>query len=152
MRICIPTEDDKGSESRVFNHFGTAPFFTIVDVETARVVVVRVNGYHRQQHDHHIPELKAHDVGAVVCDRIGKRACAALRKEGIDVLAAVGGTVSDVLNAVNAGETSTISPAEACGGGRHGRRGQGESRRPGRGGPGRRDEGRREQRGAARRR
>lgn len=132
MRICIPTEDDRGSESRVFNHFGTAPFFTIVDVETSRLEVVTTDGHHRQQRDHHIPELKAHHVSAVVCDRIGKRACAALRHAGIDVLAAVGGTVSDVLKAVNAGETSTILPADACGG------------------RGPRDENRRERRGTGR--
>jgi predicted Fe-Mo cluster-binding NifX family protein len=150
MRICIPTEDDAGVESRVYGHFGSAPFFTIVDVETARIEVVAVDGHHHQLPDHHISELKAHGVGAVVCDRIGKRACAALRKEGIDVLAAVGGTVSDVLEAVNAGQASTISPAEACGGRGHGRRRLEETRGPDRG-QGRRRERQRRRRGGSRR-
>jgi predicted Fe-Mo cluster-binding NifX family protein len=32
-RVCIPTEEGKGMESKVSNHFGRAPYFAFIDIE-----------------------------------------------------------------------------------------------------------------------
>ena len=34
MKIAFPTDSDNGLESQVFNHFGSAPFFIVVDSDT----------------------------------------------------------------------------------------------------------------------
>ena len=34
MKICIPTNTDSGTESTISGHFGSAPFFMIVDTES----------------------------------------------------------------------------------------------------------------------
>ena len=33
MKICFPVEKDEGIESQVYNHFGSAPVFIMVDTE-----------------------------------------------------------------------------------------------------------------------
>ena len=34
MKICFPVESDKGLDSEVFGHFGSAPIFVVFDTET----------------------------------------------------------------------------------------------------------------------
>ena len=33
MRICIPVQKNEGSESKPYNHFGSAPKFLVVNLE-----------------------------------------------------------------------------------------------------------------------
>ncbi|MCM8783155.1 MAG: hypothetical protein NC818_00015 [Candidatus Omnitrophica bacterium] len=40
MRICIPTETDKGLKAQVYSHFGSAPYFTIYDTEKETIETV----------------------------------------------------------------------------------------------------------------
>ena len=37
MKICMPTEGDKGISEKLYAHFGSAPYFTVVDTETGDV-------------------------------------------------------------------------------------------------------------------
>ena len=87
MKICIPTNDDRGCDSQASMHFGDAPFFVLAEVESAALEVLRnpeCHGHH--QSCHHTQVLKAHAVDAVVCEGIGRRAVDGLRDAGIDVL------------------------------------------------------------------
>ena len=121
MKICIPTEDNRGLESRAYGHYGSAPFFAMVDADSGRLEVVRNTDSHRRPHsDHHIDRLKAHDVDVVVCNGVGRRAFAALQEAGIDVLVPEHATIADIVSAMRAGEVRRLSTDEACGGGRHG--------------------------------
>jgi len=119
MKICIPTNDNRGLESQASMHFGSAPFFILADVESANLEVVpnpECQDHH--QSCHHIPLLKAHAVDAVVCEGIGRRAVSGLREAGIDVLVPPARTVSEIVHAVNAGDARPLSADDACGGGR----------------------------------
>ena len=49
MKICIPTTDNNGLESRAHGHFGSAPYFAVVDTETG---AVRVEANAGQRHRH----------------------------------------------------------------------------------------------------
>ena len=120
MKICIPTKDNRGLESRAHGHFGSAPFFAMVDADSDRLEVVRNTDLHHGPHScHHVDGLKAHDVDAVVCSGVGRRAFAALQEAGIDVLAPEHATVADIVSAMRAGEVRRLSTDEVCGGGRH---------------------------------
>lgn len=33
MKVCFPVQKDEGVESQVYNHFGSAPAFIVVDTE-----------------------------------------------------------------------------------------------------------------------
>jgi len=141
MKICIPTKDDHGLESRVYDHFGSAPFFAMMDADNGRLDVVRNTDLdHRHHSCHHIDGLKTHNVDVVVCSGVGRRAFAALQEAGIDVLVPEHATVADIVSTVRAGEAPRLSPDRACGGGRQGHshgagvgHGRGNCHTPGRG-------------------
>jgi predicted Fe-Mo cluster-binding NifX family protein len=132
MKICIPTEDDRGLESTASRHFGSAPFFTMADTDSGGIEVVRnPDCHHGPQSCHHIPILRAHRVDGVVCNAIGRRAHSAMADAGIDILAAGDGTVSQILATVSQGDPRRLSIEETCGGGR--RHGHGHRHGPCRG-------------------
>jgi len=49
MKICIPSKDPRGLSSEVFDHFGSAPWFTIVDTEEGKVRTIRNPNCHRDE-------------------------------------------------------------------------------------------------------
>ena len=123
MKICIPTSDDQGLQSTAFDHFGRAPFFTMVDIESGRLKVVANPSCHEHHGScHHTELLEAHAVDAVVCRGIGRGAVAGLHAAGINVLVPADPTVSEIVKSVGAGEARPLSVEDACGGGRHRRR------------------------------
>ena len=122
MKACVPTKDDRGLQSSPYEHFGSAPFFTIVNIESGQFeVVANAECHDHPESCHHIDLVKSYEVDAVVCSGVGRRAFAAMQSAGIEVLIPAEGTVSDIVKAVRAGETRRLSVDEACGGGRRGR-------------------------------
>lgn len=68
MRVCIPTVDANGMEAKASGHFGSAPYFTLVDLDTQKVESVQ------NEHAHHehgscnpVASLMGKEVDAVVC-------------------------------------------------------------------------------------
>jgi predicted Fe-Mo cluster-binding NifX family protein len=124
MKICIPTLSDLGVDAEMSEHFGSAPYFTIVDTEGDGVEVVRNSGLGEGPHsDHHVGALTARDVDAVVCNGVGRRAFAALHQAGIDVFSPSGKTVGGAVEAVRDGSATPLTEDQACGGGRREGRG-----------------------------
>jgi len=122
MKICVPTETATGSASRISDHFGGSPFFVVIDTEGDGVEIISGPGCGGQgSSDHHLGRLATHGVEAVVCRGMGKRAFAAMREAGLDVLRTELHTVSEVLEAAREGRLSPLTEEDACGGGRHGR-------------------------------
>ena len=118
MRICFPTEDDRGLASRVFGHFGSAPYLTIVDTATGTSeVIARGEGGGGHEHGACAPAALLASVGvdAVVCAGMGRRALSAL--QGAAVYLAAAGPVRDVLADFEAGRLAQLNAAEACAGG-----------------------------------
>lgn len=129
MKICIPTQDDLGLESQLFGHFGSAPFFTIVQVDDGDLQVVRNSGLHSHPGScHHVDELRANGIDAIACAGIGRRAFVGLQEAGIDVLLPEHGTVDKIVEAVRLGQLRKLSPDEVCGGGRPGGASSGHGR------------------------
>lgn len=132
MRLCIPTVDAAGLEGRLSGHFGSAPYYTLVETETRAVEVV-ANGHAEHEHGRcdAASSLQGLNVDAVVCQGLGRRAFAGLRDVGIAVFVAEPGTVSSALVAFGEGRARRMASEEACrgghqhgghhGGGRHGR-------------------------------
>lgn len=125
MKICIPSADDKGLESKVFDHFGRAPFFTLVELENGEIEVMPNPDCHstddRGRHScHHTGHLKARGVNAVVSGGIGRNAYAGLNRAGFEVLVADQPTVRDLVETVKNGGAQRLEMDRACGGGRFG--------------------------------
>jgi predicted Fe-Mo cluster-binding NifX family protein len=119
MRLCIPTDTDGGLEAPVSAHFGSAPYFTLVDGESGAVEVVVNRMAHRAPGTCEAARsLPDHAVGAVLCFGVGRRALAALRHLGIGVYVTEAGRAGAAADAFRAGRLRALDPAEACGGGR----------------------------------
>jgi predicted Fe-Mo cluster-binding NifX family protein len=96
MKICFPTVTLEGLTSRVYEHFGSAPGFVIVDIETQAVEEISNGDLH---HAHGMCQpLKAlgeHKVDAVAVGGIGMGALMKLQVQGVKVYRATEGTVGE---------------------------------------------------------
>jgi predicted Fe-Mo cluster-binding NifX family protein len=94
MKICFPAETLQGLESKVYEHFGSAPGFVIVDTESKSVEEINNNDLH---HAHGMCQpLKAlggREVDAVAVGGIGMGALMKLQAQGIRVFRVTQGTV-----------------------------------------------------------
>lgn len=118
MRLCLPTVHDHGRTALLSDHFGSAPYFTLVDTESGITDVIS------NHHAEHAPgscdaarSIAGHNVDAVVCLGLGRRALAKLESAGIPVFAADASTVAGAVEAFEAGRLRRMSAQAACGGG-----------------------------------
>ena len=121
MRLCLPTVDPSGLSSRLSPHFGSAPFFTLVDTASG-LVEAWSNAHEHHEHGRCNPAmgLVGRNLDAVVCRGLGRRALQRLADAGIPVLVTEGWTVAGALEAFHAGELRAMSDEEACAGHDHG--------------------------------
>lgn len=121
MLTCIPTKGNAGLEDTVFDHFGSAPYFTLYDSKTGEIKIVKNrNAHHSHGTCHPMNQLSRYHIDSVVCLGMGRRAIEALDFEGIRVYDAGSNKVSEVVDKIKAEELTEIDPARACRG--HGQR------------------------------
>jgi predicted Fe-Mo cluster-binding NifX family protein len=124
MKLCIPTEDDEGLDSRLCGHFGSAPFFALADTDSGEVEIKPNPG---REHSHGkcqpVERIDAERTDAVVCQGMGKRAVSSFQRAGVEVLITSAGTIRGVISQAAQGGLRTLSVQEACSGhgGSHGR-------------------------------
>ncbi len=120
MKICIPVEAFRGMESRVFGHFGSAPAFAIVDMETMAIEpVVNRDEHHEHGHCSPMKTIGRRQVNAVIVGGIGAGAIRGLEQAGIGVFRYSGGTVADAVREFRAGTLPMLTLQHACGGHGH---------------------------------
>jgi predicted Fe-Mo cluster-binding NifX family protein len=94
MKICFPTGTLQGLESQVYEHFGSAPGFVIVDTESKSVEEINNSDLH---HAHGMCQpLKAlggREVDAIAVGGIGMGALMKLQAQGIKIFRVTQGTV-----------------------------------------------------------
>jgi len=137
MKLCIPTEDSGGLDARVCEHFGSAPFYTVVDTETENFELLNNrNLKHRHGDCNPVSSIESQKIDAVVCGGLGKRALMRLQQSGFEVYLSRSQTVRDVVAEQKAGALHKATVEEACGGHSHGRgsgcgpgQGQGQGQR-----------------------
>lgn len=117
MKICVPTMGNKGLEEKVYGHFGSAPFFTVVDTETEAVEVIdNQNQHHSHGSCHPMIALDGKGVNAIVTGGMGRRAIEMLNAANVKVYQATGETVSQVVKEYKSGGLKELSPETACAG------------------------------------
>ena len=122
MRICIPTIEEKGLDSRVSEHFGRAPFHLVVNTETMEVVPLRrERECDDSGHGHCLPVrfLLAHGVDLVICREIGRGAFSRLGASNIDVFEAGADTVGAVIEHYSRNKNAMLRPQLCSGHGHH---------------------------------
>ncbi len=129
MRICIPIIKDRGMESRVSPHFGSAPVFMLIDQESGqRSVVQNPNQHHGHGQCRPLAALAGQEVSNLVVGGIGPGALAKLQAAGIEVFFCEDRTVEQAMAHFEAGALSRVTAQTACGHGHgHGQgHGQGQ--------------------------
>ena len=121
MKIAFPTQNNTGMDSLVFGHFGSAPNFVIVDVDSG--VYESISNPDRDHQHGQCQPLKALDgrtVDAVVVGGIGAGALIKLNEAGIKTYRAVEGTVRENLELIESGSLPILSLDQTCAGHRKG--------------------------------
>lgn len=115
MKVGFAVQSDQGMESRVYDHFGSAPAFIIVDTE--RNDSIQVSNRDRE-HVHGacnpVVALNGHSVHAVVVGGIGAGAIQKLNAMGVKVYFAQAPTVKENLELLIQNKLDEISARNAC--------------------------------------
>jgi len=115
MNICIPVEEDRGLQSPVCAHFGSAPAFMIVDVDSGSYRAIP-NG--NQHHGHGmcapLQSLQGEKIDGMVVGGIGMGALNKLNAASIRVYISEYATVAETVTAFKAGTLRPMQPGMAC--------------------------------------
>jgi predicted Fe-Mo cluster-binding NifX family protein len=115
MNICIPIEEDKGLESQVCAHFGSAPAFLIVDSDSgASKVILNTNQHHGHGGCAPLHSLQGEQIDGMVVGGIGMGALNKLKAANIQVYISEMATVSLTLAALKSGTLRIMQPNMAC--------------------------------------
>jgi predicted Fe-Mo cluster-binding NifX family protein len=122
MEVAFPVQEDRGIESMVYSHFGSAPLFIIADTEnnTAEAVANKDLDHHHGQCQP-LSALNGKHADAVVVGGIGRGALLKLWDAGVKVYRAVEGTVNENLKLIKSGLLPEFTPEQTCAG--HGKNG-----------------------------
>lgn len=117
MKIAFPTQENKGVDSAVYGHFGTARSFVIVDTDKRETTVVDNRDLN---HEHGkcqpMAALGGQNVDAVVVGGIGGGALRKLNGSGVTVYRAVEGTVARNLALVQDAKLPQFTMNQTCAG------------------------------------
>ncbi|MCX5811750.1 MAG: diguanylate cyclase [Proteobacteria bacterium] len=117
MKVCFAVQEDQGIESTVYNHFGSAPAFVVVDTEIKQAVTINnkdLNHVHGACNP--VMAIGGQNVDAVVVGGIGAGAIRGLNAAGIKVYGSVKETVKDNLDLFLENKLPELSALNACGG------------------------------------
>jgi predicted Fe-Mo cluster-binding NifX family protein len=122
MKIAFPVQSDQGMRSPVFNHFGSAPLFVVIDSDTyAATSVSNADRNHIHGQCQPMAALNGITIDAVIVGGIGPGALRQLRNRGIQVLKAAPGTVGENLQLFTDGQLVQFGDNDICAG--HGKAG-----------------------------
>lgn len=121
MKICFPVEQDKGLESPVYGHFGSAPGFVTFDTETRQTGFINNrDAVHEHGACNPASALAGAGVDAIVVGGIGQGAMMRLMQDGVSVYQAKDGRVSaDAENFMQNRLLKLAGKENLCGGGTH---------------------------------
>ena len=115
MKICIPVKENNGLESIPYNHFGSAPFFLVVDTETNDVTAIN-NGDLNHEHSkcQPIKAIGGADIDVVLVLGIGAGAINKLNSMGVKVFKANPTSLKENIDLFNDNKLIEFSPANSC--------------------------------------
>ncbi len=115
MKIAVATDDDRGLEAVLSQHFGRCPYYVVVDIDEgeikgAKTVQNPFYGSHGQPGE--VPTfIKNLGVKVMIAGGMGPRAIGFFEQFGIQAVTGVSGMVKEVVRAFVDGE---IEGASAC--------------------------------------
>ncbi len=115
MILCIPTIDTLGRDAQLSGHFGSAPFFAVVDLERGtETFIPNGNDHHAHGTCSPIDAIRQTGATAVLVRGMGMRAILALNSAGIPVYRTEGTTMGEAMNEFTSGTLSELNANEGC--------------------------------------
>jgi predicted Fe-Mo cluster-binding NifX family protein len=115
MKVCFAVEKDEGTSSKVYDHFGSAPTFILVDTEFGRETIVdNKDRNHVHGACNPIMAIGGQAVDAVVVGGIGAGALMKLNADGIKVYRSVKETVKDNLDLLKDNKLPELTVHHTC--------------------------------------
>lgn len=115
MKVGFAVELNKGLESAVYGHFGSAPAFIIVDTDLKQVSAVdNTNAHHVHGACNPIMALGGNRIDAMVVGGIGAGAIVKLNSMGIKVYRAGAPTVNGNIALLGEHQLQEISMNDSC--------------------------------------
>jgi len=117
MKICFPAQKDEGLDRAVYNHFGSAPIFVVVDTDTNSIASIS----NQDQHHSHgacnpMKALDNQEVDAIVVGGIGAGALTRLNQMGIAVHRSQAPTIRENLALFVSKTLPELTVQGCCGG------------------------------------
>jgi len=115
MKVGFAVQSDEGLESKVYNHFGSAPMFVVVETGAAKVQTI-----HNQDLNHShgacspMKALGGQKIDALIVGGIGGGALMRLNAMGVKVYAAEAQTIRDNLELLSQKRLPELSMNNAC--------------------------------------
>ena len=117
MKICFPVETEQGLDSKVFGHFGSAPTFILVDLESEKVSAIKNdNSGHVHGNCSPVNALDGNSVEALVVGGMGTGAINKLNAMGIKVFKAESELVKENLSLYREQKLPELTIEHGCGG------------------------------------
>jgi predicted Fe-Mo cluster-binding NifX family protein len=93
MKLCIPIKENKGMQSDVYGHFGSANAFLIYDTNNGQNEIIdNSDRQHTHGQCHPLSSIEGKEVNAIIVGGIGARAISKLNSQNIRVFQAVNGS------------------------------------------------------------
>ncbi|MCW8795432.1 MAG: dinitrogenase iron-molybdenum cofactor biosynthesis protein [Chlorobium sp.] len=116
MIVAVPLETSEGLDSQMCEHFGSSPLYAFCDTGSGRLQIVdNSNSGHEHGQCSPINDFSRHNVEAVLCKGIGRRAIQKLKMSGIEVFIAEElSTLSQALGSLKSGTMHAVQDQDAC--------------------------------------
>ncbi len=117
IRVALPVHDHEGLDDHIFEHFGHAPAFLIIDILEGEIVSMKTvdNAYMDEHTPGSVPSFLAElGVNVLICRGVGRRALLFFDQLGIEVIRGASGKVRDVIEEYISGrlESRDYEPSE----------------------------------------
>jgi predicted Fe-Mo cluster-binding NifX family protein len=113
MKIAVSSNDNKGLDSTVSEHFGRCPFFTFltVDAKTINKTEVVENPFFQGHQPFEIPNfLKSQDIQVIITQGMGGRAIDFFQENNIQPVTGCSGTIKEVVETYLSGKLTQAAP------------------------------------------
>jgi predicted Fe-Mo cluster-binding NifX family protein len=114
MKVCIPTMGEGGMQEAICQHFGRAPTFTVVDLDTKTVQVLTNISEHRGGSGLPTDQLKGQGFQVMIVGGLGPKAIQNFAEQRVEVFVGATGTVNDAIADWREGLLTKASSDNAC--------------------------------------
>ena len=114
MKVCIPTMGNSGMEEAICQHFGKAPTFTLLDLDTKEVQILTNVSEHVGGRGLPTDQLKDQGVQVMIVGGLGPKAIQNFAEQCVEVFVGATGTVKDAIEDWREGLLTKASSDNAC--------------------------------------